>query len=294
MNSGFRLFITGLVIAITLCTSAQPGWCGSVDSQFQGREIFDRILNKAKSEHWSKLPIGELMGKIAWELEGTKYTAETLDQSVDNEACVVKLDGLDCVTYFENVLGLARMIKQGGNTPNDLMKSVTTTRYRGGTVSGFTSRLHYMSDWIHDNEQKHVVRALSDLPGAEKLPTKIDFMSQHPNSYPQLAKHTELVPVIKKLEDDINRRPQNFVPISKLHAAEPFLKTGDIVAICSKIGGLDVAHTGLVIRTKDGVAHFMDASSRLGKVTLEPGSISQALGRTKSWTGAMFARPLEP
>lgn len=294
MNSVRRFFIGVLLLAITFRTLAQPVSCQSVDSHFQGREIFDRISNRAKAEHWSKLPIGELMGKIARELEGTKYIAESLDQSVDSEACVVNLGGLDCVTYFENVLGLARMIKQGGKTPDDLMKSVTFTRYRGGTVSDFTSRLHYMSDWIHDNEQKHVVRALSDLPGAKTLPKKIEFMSQHPNSYPQLAKHMELVPVIKTLEDEINKRPQKFVPIGSLAAAEPYLKTGDIVAICTKINGLDVAHTGLVIRTKDGIAHFMDASSRLGKVTLEPGSISQAIGRTKSWTGAMFARPLEP
>lgn len=287
-----RRTIFSLVIILT--TFALPGWCQPAKPQFQGREIFDRILKKADASHWKKLPIGELMGKIAMELKDTPYVGKTLDGSVDGEACVVNLGGLDCVTFFENVFGLARVIKRGGKTPEDLMSAVTSTRYRNGTVGDFTSRMHYMSDWFYDNERRRSVRALSDLPGAETLPTKINFMSQHPNSYPQLAKHTELVSVIKKQEDEINKRPQKYVPVDKLSAAEPSLKTGDIVAICTKIDGLDVAHTGLVVRTADGVAHFMDASSRLGKVTLEPGSISQAIARTKSWTGVMFARPLEP
>lgn len=281
-----------LLVAIS-CIPAQPVWSQS-SREFQGREVFNRIINKAKPGNWSKLPIGELMGKIAVELEGTPYTANTLETSVDSEACVVNLTGLDCVTFFEDVLGFARMIKEGGHTPKDLVSAVAYARYRGGTVGDYTTRLHYLSDWFYDNQEKHVVKPLSDLPGAETLATKIDFMSRHPNSYRQLAKHPELVSVIKKQEDEMNKRPQSFVPVGKLAAAEPLLKTGDIVAITTKIDGLDVAHTGLVIRTKDGVAHFMDASSRLGKVTLETGSISQAIGRTKSWTGAMFARPLEP
>jgi hypothetical protein len=66
--------------------------------------------------------------------------------------------------------------------------------------------------------------------------------------------------------------------------------------MCTSQNGIDIAHTGLIYRDSEGVAHFMDASSGKSKmkVTIETGSISQSIAANKSWTGAMFARPLEP
>jgi hypothetical protein len=52
----------------------------------------------------------------------------------------------------------------------------------------------------------------------------------------------------------------------------------------------------LILRDDQGVAHFMDASSKKSRmrVTIEPGPISAVLNWSKNLTGAMFARPLEP
>jgi hypothetical protein len=115
-----------------------------------------------------------------------------------------------------------------------------------------------------------------------------------------LVAHPELVAKIKHQEDVINNRINDgslkFIPLDKLAEAEPLLKTGDIVGVCTSTDGIDIAHTGLIFRDKEGVAHFMDASSAKSKrkVTLEPGPISKTLTWSKSITGAMFARPLEP
>ncbi|MDZ4837955.1 MAG: DUF1460 domain-containing protein [Candidatus Melainabacteria bacterium] len=288
-----RIFISSLILLFLTASNSQCGWSATNDA-VQGSAVFNRIVSQSNSNNWRALPIGELMGQVAKQLEGTPYKSNSLDSSPDREVCTVNLDGLDCVTFFENVLGFVRMIKKGERTQNDLVKQVTSTRYRGGIVGDYTSRLHYLSDWFYENESKHVVKVLSDLPGAETLKCKIRFMSTHPASYEQLVKYPNLVAKIKQQEDAINKRPVKFVPMSKMAAAEPLLQTGDIVAICTTIPGLDVAHTGLVVRTADGVAHFMDASSKFRKVTLEAGSISQYLSRNKTWTGAIFARPLEP
>jgi Protein of unknown function (DUF1460) len=265
-------------------------------STFQGKDSFKRILAKAKAQNWVALPIGELMGKIALELEGTPYVANTLELSPDHEYCSVDFLGLDCVTFFETTLGFARMLKTGGHTPADLLKAITFTRYRGGKIGDYTSRLHYTTDWFRDNEAKHVVEILSSLPGAEPFKQKVGYMSSHPESSKQLASHPELITVIKKQEEDINNYSLAFVPKEKIAAVEPLLKTGDIVGICTNVPGLDIAHTGLVFRDSNGVAHFMDASSRKNvmKVVLESGPISQTLTRLEKWTGAIFARPLEP
>jgi Protein of unknown function (DUF1460). len=264
---------------------------------FKGDDKFQQIKEKAKTENWSALPIGELMGKIATELEGTPYVGGTLELSADQEVCSVNLDELDCVTFFESTLNLARMLKNGESTSGDLLKEVQHTRYRGGIVGDYSSRLHYTSDWLFDNEKKGVVRVLNDLPGAVPFTQKVGFMSTHAGSYKQLAAHPKLVEKMKRQEKTINSRKfLKFIPADKVASVEPLLKTGDIVGLCTSVAGLDISHTGIVYRTADGVAHFMDASSKKAnmKVTIEPGAISQAVKDRKNFTGVVFARPLEP
>jgi Protein of unknown function (DUF1460) len=252
-------------------------------------------VNKSAAGHWEKLPIGELIGKIAMELKGTPYVGYTLELSKDSEFCVVNLKGLDCVTFFEDSLCMARMIKKGKSSPADLISEVQTTRYRGGKMGGFTTRLHYTTDWFVDNEQKGIIRILTpDLPGAEPFTQKVGIMSHSPGGYRQLKAHPELIPAIRLAENKINARSLKYLPMKKLKAAEHLLQTGDIVGVATTEKGIDIAHTGLCIKDKQGVVHFMDASSSADsmKVTLEP-DISKCLNWSDELTGVMFARPLE-
>ncbi|MDR3691501.1 MAG: DUF1460 domain-containing protein [Fimbriimonas sp.] len=262
--------------------------------QFDGQEVLQRIVNKATSENWPSLPIGELMGKVALELRGIPYKGFTLEISKDLEYCVVNLKGLDCVTFFEDTLDIARMLKKGRTTPDDLLAEVRFTRYRGGRMGSFPSRLHYTTDWFVDNEEKGVVKVVTpDLPGAEEFTQKVGIMTQHPERYRQLATHPQYVSEMKLIEDTINGRSLKYLPMDKLEAAEPLLKTGDIIGVTTSEDGIDIAHTGLVLRDETNVAHFMDASSARSRmqVTLEP-EISKCLNWSSQLTGVMVARPL--
>lgn len=263
--------------------------------RFEGQEAFTRIVNKAMAEKWNRLPMGELIGKIALEFKGTPYVGFTLELSKDAEYCVVNLNGLDCVTFFEDALCMARMLKRGKSSSNDLLNEVQITRYRGGKMGDFTTRLHYTTDWFVDNEAKGVVKILTpELPGAEPFTQKVGIMSHHPEHYRQLAAHPELIPAIRQTEEVINGRSLKYLPMEKLKAAEPLLQTGDIVGVCTTEEGIDIAHTGLCIKDEQGIVHFMDASSsrRNMKVTLEP-EISTCLNWSSKLTGVMIARPLE-
>ncbi|HEY9731305.1 MAG TPA: N-acetylmuramoyl-L-alanine amidase-like domain-containing protein [Drouetiella sp.] len=258
--------------------------------------IFNRIMTRANKENWKQLPIGELMGKVARELEGTAYVGGVLDRNKQQEICTVDLSALDCVTFFESTLDLARTIKKGGSKPADLTREVSFTRYRGGKPTNYTSRLHYTTDWFHDNEHKHVVEPLQKLPGAAPFRQKVGFMSSHPQSYSVLVANPEFVSIIKKQEVAINKRHLNYIPLNKIAGIEPLLKTGDIVGICTDLPGLDIVHTGIIFRDQAGVPHFMDASSKKSnmKVTIESGPISGTAGYSPHNIGIMLARPLEP
>ncbi len=290
-----RLFGMTIATASVAMPALQAPASSAEQAPFIGEAVFAKILAKANSENWKRLPIGELMAKIAMEFEGTPYKAATLDYSLDTEECSIDMTGLDCVTFFETTLGFARMLKKGGSTPKDLLSEVRFTRYRGGKQGDYSTRLHYTSDWFLDNQKKGVVKILS-LPGEEKFTQNVGIMSSKPKLYKQLEAHPDLIPKIKKYEAIINQHKLKFVPLSKLKEAESLLKNGDIVGVCTDMQGIDISHTGLVIVDDQKVAHFMDASSGKSKmkVTLEPGPISQALNWSSSITGAIFARPLEP
>ena len=120
---------------------------------------------------------------------------------------MVNLKGLDCVTFFEDTLCMARMIMHGKSSPEDLINELQVTRYRGGKMGDFTSRLHYTTDWFVDNEAKSVIKILTpELPGAKPFTQKVGIMSHRPGNYRQLAAHPELVPKIQQIEDKINSR----------------------------------------------------------------------------------------
>src|SRR5881296_3858900 len=137
---------------------------------FTGQETFERLLTLAHERAWSELPIGERIGAIGMALRQTPYVAATLELYEDREVCSVNLRGLDCVTFFESSLAFARMLRRGGLTPEALLAEVTFTRYRRGQLTDYASRLHYMSDWFVDNEDKRVVRLITrELPGAARF-----------------------------------------------------------------------------------------------------------------------------
>ena len=295
-----RSFIRNSIATFAMCSLSAYDAIAAQPTVFRGADAFSRILKTASDNNWERLPIGELMGKIATELEGTPYEAGTLELSADLEICSVNLEALDCVTFVETTLALARMLKKGGRTEADLLQELQLIRYRGGIIVDYSTRLHYTSDWFVDNEAKHIVQLLSQLPGAEDFSQKVGFMTSNPKYYKQLQAHPELIEKMKSQEAKINQRSLKFFPLNKIASVEPLLKTGDIVGICTSTPGLDITHTGLVFRDAQGTAHFMDASSRKAvmKVVLEPGSISQKLIQSQKQspklTGAMFARPLEP
>jgi len=262
--------------------------------ELAGREVLERLLGLARERAWRTLPIGERIGAIGLALLHTPYVAATLEGGDGREACAVDLRGLDCVTFFEAALGFARMLKTGGRTPRALLEQVRFTRYRGGRLSGYASRLHYTSDWLADNASKGVVRLVTrELPGAARLEKRVNFMSTHPAAYPALAADPTLVRAIARIEDRISGRPLVYVPKDKIGEAQALLMTGDIVGFTTSLDGLDCAHAGLCYRDEQGRVRLLHASTTAREVTLDD-ELTAYLARVPAHTGVMVARPLDP
>lgn len=260
---------------------------------FTGAERFDQLLEAVQKENWKVLPIGQAMGAVGLGLRGTPYVGSTLELYDDREVCSINLLGLDCVTFYENVLAFARMLKLGSHDQQSMLQQVTFTRYRSGTLTDYRSRLHYTSDWFYDNEQKGVVKVITkNLPGAERFDKRVNFMSTHPQSYRQMRAHPAFVPLIAASEEEINKREKYYLPTSRVHDAASFLQTGDIVGITTSIDGLDCSHTGLCYRDENGKLRLLHASSVKKEVTLDD-ELGLYLANGATHTGIMVARPLE-
>lgn len=260
---------------------------------FEGREVFDRLLTLARERRWSELPIGERIGAIGMALRQTPYVASTLELYDDREVCSVDFRGLDCVTFFELALAFARMLKRGAPTPETLLAEVTFLRYRGGQLTDYASRLHYLSDWFVDNQAKRVVRLITpELPGAERFTRRVNFMSTHPGAYRQLKKSPDQVAKIALVEAEINARVMHYLPKEKVAAAQRLLLTGDIVGITTTIDGLDCAHSGVCYRDEAGVSRLLHASTTQNAVILDE-DLATYVASVRTHSGVMVARPLE-
>lgn len=252
--------------------------------------VFDHIITYARANGFSDLPIGEIMGKIGKVLIATPYVGGTLEGTP--ERCRIDLTGVDCVTFFEDVLGISRLLKKGKNSFDDLIKEITYTRYRGGKLNGYLSRLHYTADWIADNEIKKVVKNITpNLAGAIPLQLNVSFMSQHPQYYAPLSEDPILVPKIAETERNINASKHWYIPSSAVKAIEPQLMTGDIVAVATNKEGLDYAHTGLIFRDERNRARFLHASLDKKRVFLDK-TISGYLKGVPSHIGVTIVRPI--
>jgi hypothetical protein len=264
---------------------------------------FSELIQVAKKNDWNQFPINDLISKFAYELIGTPYISNTLDCS-GNEIVKLNLCGVDCVTYFESMLCLARILKKvgvNGLSPiqknerpsiEDFLDEIRFTRYRGGNLTDYTSRLHYTADWIYDNVQKHVVEDISKELGGDKIKFNLNFMSQNPKYYDALKNDSSLIAKIKEQENNINSRTYYLIPKEKIHLSEPKINTGDIIAIGTNKSGLDYGHTGLAYRTDDSSLHFLHASTKKKMVTLDL-KISEFVNANKSFTGISVLRPLE-
>ena len=259
---------------------------------FTGQEALQRLLRLAYERVWTEQPIGERIGAIGMALRQTPYVDATLELYEDREVCSINLRGLDCVTFFESALALARMLRRGEHTPEALLAEVTFTRYRGGQLTDYASRLHYLSDWFVDNEGKRVVRVITrELPGAARFTKRVSFMSRHPEAYRQLKGSPDLVQKIARVEARINGRETEYVPKAKVMDAQALLTTGDIVGITTTIDGLDCAHAGVCYRDQ-GALRLLHASTTRKAVVLDE-ELATYLARVPTHTGIMVARPLE-
>jgi len=268
------------------------------DTVFKGRDKFDRLVQMARESGWKTLPIGERTATVGRALVGTRYKSFTLE--IDNriEAPSANFYGMDCWTFFEIALGFARMLNEPeiNWTPETLLHYIELDRYRGGECTGeYLSRLHYLEDWLADNDRRGLVDDLTRQLGGVRVRHAAHEMTIGWKHYRYLAANPSLLRPLAQMEARVTERPLYEIPKRRVAAIESKLRTGDIIGIISRDrpGLYSTSHVGLAYRTGDGVLHFLHASSprNYGKVVVDA-RLSSYLYRYSTDTGILVARPL--
>lgn len=263
---------------------------------FVGEKKYRSIMAKAKSGQWHTLSIGQRILRIAMELRGTAYKGYTLEIHDKIESPSVNFEGLDCWTFFETALCLARSIEGGRYNPDPslLLKNIEYTRYRGGTCGGnYLERIHYLAEWFFENEARGVADDFTrTLPGAKKMVNReCCEMTKLWKSYRYLRNNPSLLPGMAAQEARVSKLSVYYIPKDRVKAIEARLQDGDVIGIVTKYQGGFCSHVGLAHRTKDGVLRFMHASTTYKKVVVDK-SISDYLNSFSKHAGIIVARPL--
>jgi cell wall-associated NlpC family hydrolase len=264
----------------------------------QDWEIFESGVRWAAEVRLDTLPAGRALALMGERFVGTPYRAGTLE-GPGPEHVVVNLHELDCVTFVETVLALARFaLRDGVPALQDTAAAqvryesyLQAVRYRGATVQGYASRLHYFSDWLAENAAAGHLSIVTAAMGGTADPRPLTFMSSHASAYPALSDSATLAS-ITATESRLNGGPSRYVlPKEMIAQVEAGIEDGDIIAAASTVAGLDVSHTGFAI-WQDGALHLMHAPLTGQPVEISPLPLAQRISGIASQWGIMVARVL--
>lgn len=238
----------------------------------------------------SQEDLGETIVAVGKTFKGTPYVAKTLEIA-ETETLVVNLTGLDCTTFVENVLAFSLLVSRDELDYHSFTKALVTIRYKDGKLNGYGSRLHYFSEWISNNQEKRLLKEITSEIGGVEIEKEINFMGTHRDLYPFLKDDANFDKIIET-EKELAKRTFCYLPQDQIEANEHLIQTGDIIALATSINGLDVTHTGIATREKDGRIHLLHASTGSMEVEVSKLPLADYLKGIKKNIGIMVARPI--
>lgn len=284
-----KAFILTLVILLTVFAAKSATQTANCDYWRSDSVKVVRLLAEAARTDQGT----NYMTWFARRLCGLPYVAKTLEKN-DNERLVVNLRQMDCTTYVETVLALARCANQHKRSFADFCNNLRLIRYEQGKVA-YACRLHYFTYWILENARKQWIRDVAqDGPPFTAVQTvKVNYMTTHTEQYPMLVKHPEWVEHIRGMEDSISGQHYRYIPKTQLADSRLLRNTihdGDIIVILTSKKGLDTSHIGIASWHADGL-HMLNASMVHHKVVEESLLLADYMARHPSQTGIRIVRP---
>lgn len=230
-----------LVIFCLLSSAALAAEPGQVNL---GRWSEAELAQVISTAHQLDTPGAQIVA-ISAHFVAAPYAADTLIGGPQTaEQLVVNLAGFDCFTLLDTIEALRR-----ASDPADFAEQLREVRYRAGQVS-YLARRHFFSDWVAGNDGTIVdVTAAVGHGRAQTVVKQLNLKDDGRHWLPEL-------PVVP--------REINYIPVAEIdRQVLSALQPGDYLGLYSHHAGLDVSHTGVLV--KDGERFLLrHASSRMG------------------------------
>ena len=272
-----------LLAGISFCSAAVE-W-GDVRYSQKDVDKFEEVMALTAGDR--EAPMSEMVVKIAKHYLGTPYVAGTLE--IEPEQLTVNMAETDCILFVEMCVALALTAKDAEPSFDKYLDNLASLRYRDGIVDGYTSRLHYTSEWIAQGERRGVFKEVTSDCGGRPIAQKFNFMSTHPASYKQLKDSPDDVAKMRRIEQALEAQDYCYIPKADLPRCVKDIRSGDIVAFCSTVAGLDIVHIGIALRDGDTLT-FIHASTTAKKVIINPQPLVTYINGVKSQSGLRVIR----
>ncbi len=257
-------------------------------SQEKDKNLCELILETSLKSELYKEKINNVIIEVGKNFIFFPYKSGVLEKN-EKESLIINLRELDCVTFVENTMAISNLIKSKKNNFSDFKKELQLIRYRNGEIKNYSSRLHYFSDWIFENEKNKKVKDITKILDGEVYKKNINFISKNKDKYKGISDEN-ILSEIKKIENNISKRKYYFIPKNKISKIKDKIKDGDIIAITLNIKNLDIAHVGIAI-WENSKLHLLHASSRMKKIVISEKTLDNYLLNNKQFTGMMVVRP---
>jgi len=147
---------------------------------------------------------------------------------------LVYLDSVDCVTFVEHALALARAANE-----DSLFWELQRIRYKDGKIS-YANRKHFMvADWVADSKYAKIIPMAGDTTIQRTMP-KVDFFKSKNLKYMVNGKEAKDSPM------NLRYLPyEKALEFAKKPYEGPMMVVG--VAFIAKTDKIDATHTGFVV-----------------------------------------------
>ena len=236
---------------------------------------------------------GEYLGRTAAAKHGVGY--EEIVPPPGDETLRISLEQFECVSFIESSVAVARCGWQGRATGSCFERELIASRYRGGEIGDYASRLHYFTDWIGDNEARHRVHDLTPELGGRPVNRDFFYIASRElqRALVPTAETAELHRKLALVEARLSATPVAVLDREQAPTVLSTLREGDLVAFVRERPGLLVYHTGFV-HWSGGQARLLHASSYHRRVVITTTDVKEYLLRRPERSGVLVVRPLPP
>jgi len=253
MNNGRYIIFSHLRTPLITLTVVCCLLSFSVYSEAGAEENMAEVIKPGK---WTEVGLTEIMTEssklggageritfISEKFLGTPYVGSTLTGDIKTpEVFTIDLEGMDCFTFIDYVEAMSL----SGSFP-EFKDTLRKIRYRDGVVA-FPNRNHFFSDWPIYNFG-YIKDVTSELGGDKTMEASKNLNRKSDGTY-----YLPGIPVVNRT---IYYIPSSALEVSILSN----LKTGDFAGIYTDKEGLDISHTGIIIK-KNGRVFLRHASSK--------------------------------